>query len=176
MVIATNLGFPRIGAKRELKKALESYWKGEISADALAETGKVLRKMNWELQKNTGLHHIPSNDFSYYDLTLDTIAMVGAVPARYQFKGGKVDLDTYFAMARGAQGGSDHAHHEGCTHGALDVSAMEITKWFDTNYHYLVPEFEANQNFTLSSTKAVDEFNEAKALGITTRPVLLGPV
>lgn len=165
MVVAANLGFPRIGAKRELKKAVEAYWKGESSAEALQAEAKAIREFNWKMQKNAGIAQIPSNDFSFYDdKGLDMIALLGAVPTRYQHAGGNVSLDTYFAMARGAQGKG------------LDVKAMEMTKWFDTNYHYIVPEFEATQKFALSSTKIFDEYNEAKALGIQTRPVILGPV
>jgi 5-methyltetrahydropteroyltriglutamate--homocysteine methyltransferase len=164
MVLATNLGFPRIGVKRELKKALEAYWAKESSEADLQKVAAELRKRHWQQQQQAGIEHIPSNDFAFYDQVLDTIALTGAVPARYKFSGGNVDLKTYFAMARGAQGDG------------LDVVAMEMTKWFDTNYHYIVPEFQAGQKFALSSRKPVDEFNEAKALGITTRPVLLGPV
>lgn len=164
MVQAANLGFPRIGKNRELKKAQEAYWKGIISKEELLETGKTIRKENWEFQKQAGLDVIPSNDFSFYDQVLDTIALVGAIPERYQWKGKTVDLDTYFAMARGAQGKG------------IDVKAMEMTKWFDTNYHFIVPELHKNQHFSLSSTKIFDEFREAKSYGITTRPVLLGPV
>src|SRR5690606_8396252 len=112
------------------------------------------------LQHKAGIDHIPSNDFSLYDQMLDTIALLGAVPPRFGHKGGPVDLDLYFAMARGRQ----------------DAPAMEMTKWFDTNYHYIVPELTADMPFALSSTKPVDEFQEAKFLGITTRPVLIGPV
>lgn len=164
MVIAANLGLPRIGPKRELKKALESYWKGETSETELQEVARQIRKQNWEMQQAAGINHIPSNDFSFYDIMLDTISMVGAVPARYKFSGDRVDSSTYFAMARGAQA-------EG-----IDVQAMEMTKWFDTNYHYIVPEFTSNQQFALKSLKAVDEFLEAKAAGFHTRPVLIGPV
>lgn len=165
MVIAANLGFPRVGAKRELKKAVEAYWKGDLSADAFKAEAKKIRTQNWQLQRDAGIAHIPSNDFSYYDdKGLDMIALLGAVPSRYQHKGGNVSMETYFAMARGAQ-----------TSG-LDVKAMEMTKWFDTNYHYIVPEFEAGQEFKISSTKIFDEYSEAKALGIQTRPVILGPV
>lgn len=164
MVTSASLGYPRIGRSRELKKAQESFWKGEISEANLLQEAKTRREENWKFQKQAGLDVIPSNDFSLYDHVLDTIAMVGAVPERYDFKGGKVSLTTYFAMARGAQTGG------------LDVKAMEMTKWFDTNYHYLVPEFTKNQQFALSSSKAVDEFKEAKALGIITTPVLVGPV
>lgn len=164
MVVAANLGFPRIGANRELKKATEAYWKGKVSQEDLLQAAKELRAKHWQVQKDAGIEHIPSNDFSFYDQVLDMIATVGAVPERYKFSGENVDLDTFFAMARGRQ-----------TDGQ-DVVAMEMTKWFDTNYHYIVPEFEENQSFALKSTKALDEYNEAKALGIQTRPVILGPV
>ncbi len=170
MAIATNLGFPRIGAQRELKRAVEKFWSGKIEGPELLEVCRELRAANWKRQQAAGIEHIPSNDFSMYDQVLDTSAMVGAIPKRYQWSGEIVDAATYFAMARGGKGGqSVSASTEG-------VSAMEMTKWFDTNYHYLVPEFEAHQSFKLSSTKPVDEYLEAKALGIETRPVLLGPV
>ncbi len=170
MAIATNLGFPRIGPRRELKKALEDYWSGKIGEKTLLEMGRAIRKNNWLLQKELGLHHIPSNDFSFYDHVLDTCAMVGAVPFRYGWSGKTVDLPTYFAMARGLQEKGDAGKS------SSDLPAMEMTKWFDTNYHYIVPEFDANQKFSLSSTKPVAEYLEAKALGIETRPVLLGPI
>lgn len=160
MTISVNLGFPRIGADRELKKAVEAYWKGNSSESELLVTAAELRREHWQLQKDAGIDIIPSNDFSLYDQMLDTAAMLGAVPVRYGFKGSDVDLATYFAMARG---------------NASKV-AMSMTKWFDTNYHYLVPEFNLGQEFALSSSNAVDQFNEAKALGIITRPVLIGPV
>jgi 5-methyltetrahydropteroyltriglutamate--homocysteine methyltransferase len=164
MVLATNLGFPRVGVNRDLKKALESYWKGKSSKEVLLETGKELRARHWKLQKNAGIDHIPSNDFSYYDHILDLCCTLGCVPERYNWKGGSVDLDTYFAMARGRQDGKQ------------DVTAMEMTKWFDTNYHYMVPEFPDEPKFKLSSTKIFDEYSEAKALGIETRPVIVGPL
>ena len=164
MPIAHNLGFPPLGAGRELKRATESYWNGKVARDALLKTGAELRARHWRLQQAAGLDLVPSNDFSYYDRMLDICALVGAVPKRYGWVGGPVDLDTYFAMARGAQ------------QGGRDVTAMEMTKWFDTNYHYIVPEFEPAQAFRLSSSKPVDEFQEAKALGIHTKPVLIGPV
>lgn len=162
-VTPTNLGFPRIGAHRELKKALESYWTSKLSEAELLENAKDLRRQHWQWQQQAGIAHIPSNDFSLYDHVLDTTAMVSAVPRRYGWSGGTVDLKTYFAMARGSSEG-------------VGVTAMEMTKWFDTNYHYIVPEFEAGQTFRLASTKAIDEYLEAKALGIQTRPVLLGPI
>jgi 5-methyltetrahydropteroyltriglutamate--homocysteine methyltransferase len=163
-VIASNLGFPRIGVNRELKKALESFWAGGCSQEELSKTGAQLRERHWRLQQAAGIAHIPSNDFSFYDQVLDLSCMLGCIPARYGWQGGPVDFDTYFAMARGRQ-----------TRDA-DVTAMEMSKWFDTNYHYLVPEFEANQAFELSGTKVFDEYSEAKRLGIETRPVLIGPL
>lgn len=164
MVLATNLGFPRIGDMRQLKKAVEEYWKGNSSKEDLQATGKNLRAHNWKLQKDAGLDHIPSNDFSFYDQVLDMIATLGLVPSRYNWKGENVDLDTYFAMARGRQ------------QGGVDVTAMEMTKWFDTNYHYIVPEFEKGMKPKLSSTKVFDHYQEAKDQGIDTRPVLVGPM
>lgn len=163
MVLATNLGFPRIGPMRELKKAVEAYWKGKSSKDELLAVGKELRAQNWKLQKDAGLDHIPSNDFAYYDQILDLTTTLGLIPSRYKHDGGKIDLDTYFAMARGAQ------------KDGVDVTAMEMTKWYDTNYHYIVPEFEEGMTPKLSSTKIFDEYEEAKAHGIDTRPVIVGP-
>jgi 5-methyltetrahydropteroyltriglutamate--homocysteine methyltransferase len=163
-IFATSLGFSRIGAGRELKKALESFWKGASSKQALLDCGAELRARHWKLQQAAGLDHIPSNDFSLYDQVLDLCCMLGCVPRRYDWHGGAVDLDTYFAMARGRQSAGS------------DVTAMEMSKWFDTNYHYLVPEFSADQQFALSSEKILDEYREARALGIETRPVLIGPL
>ena len=164
MVIAANLGFPRIGADRELKKALESYWKGEISADALKEQAKALRANHWQRQSNAGITQIPSGDFSFYDITLDHIHMFGAIPERYNALKNADALTLYFAMARGHQ------------KDGVDVVAMEMTKWFDTNYHYIVPEFSDETEFALTTHHAVDAFTEAKAQGINARPVLIGPV
>jgi 5-methyltetrahydropteroyltriglutamate--homocysteine methyltransferase len=158
-------GFPRIGRNRELKFATEGYWRGETSADQLAEIAKAIRMENWKLMQDAGIDLIPSNDFSYYDQVLDAIALVGAVPERYGWGGGQVDLDTYFAMARGRQ--TDD----------LDVTAMEMTKWFDTNYHYIVPELGPSTKFSLSSSKPFDEHAEAmEEAGVDTVPVLIGPV
>ncbi|HEX3916870.1 MAG TPA: 5-methyltetrahydropteroyltriglutamate--homocysteine S-methyltransferase [Caulobacteraceae bacterium] len=177
-VTVATLGFPRIGPRRELKTALERYWSGKSDQETLLQAAEGLRAVNWTRQKTLGVDHIPSNDFSFYDHVLDTSMMVGAIPAIYGWREGPVGLDTYFALARGAQGEVDgddvaceHGHHHG-----LDVPAAEMTKWFDTNYHYLVPEVAPGQQFSLASTKAIDEFVEAKALGVATRPVLLGPV
>jgi 5-methyltetrahydropteroyltriglutamate--homocysteine methyltransferase len=170
-VTTAVLGFPRIGARRELKTALEAYWSGAIGAEELKQRARQLRADAWARQAAAGIDHIPSNDFSLYDHVLDTTVLVGAVPAVYGWTGGEVGLDTYFAMARGTNGRSACGH----SHGG-DLPAMEMTKWFDTNYHYVVPEVGPEQVFTLSSTKPVDEYLEARALGLQTRPVLLGPV
>lgn len=176
-VTIATLGFPRIGPKRELKAALESYWAGKTNAASLRASAAGLRAAAWERQYELGVDVIPSNDFSLYDHVLDTSAMLGAVPAIYGWDGEDVGLETYFAMARGAQG---HDGEAGCAHGHVSVGngapAAEMTKWFDTNYHYLVPEFEVDQQFRLASRKILEEYQEAKALGINTRPVLLGPV
>ena len=159
MALAHNLGFPRIGHTRELKRALEQHWAGKADETALVETAWLLRKRHWELQHAAGLDFVPVGDFSLYDHVLDMSAMLGAVPARYGWRGGDVDLDTYFAMARGTQ----------------SQPAMEMTKWFDTNYHYIVPEFTAHTTFTLSSMKLIEETKEALALGVRPKPVLVGP-
>lgn len=175
-IAVATLGAPRIGPRRELKTALESHWSGKTDDAALLATAKELRAANWARQRDAGVTVIPSNDFSLYDQVLDTSAMLGAVPKRYGHAGGPVSLETYFAMARGSQGRSEaacgHPEH-GHSHG---VPAMEMTKWFDTNYHFMVPELTADQSFALSSTKALDEFREAFALGHRTRPTILGPV
>ncbi len=166
MATATNLGFPRIGPNRELKWAVEAYWSGKIGQEELLTRAADIRRAGWLAQKQAGIAHIPSNDFSLYDHVLDITAMVGATPERYGQTDGPIDLDSYFAMARGVAATDD----------APGVSAMEMTKWFDTNYHYIVPEIDKGLRFTLRSTKPIDEFIEAKELGIRTRPVLLGPV
>lgn len=160
MAIAHNLGFPRIGHKRELKKALESYWKGEIGAEDLKAVGRQLRGRHWQLQRDAGLDNVPVGDFSFYDQMLDTSAMVGAIPARYGFAGDTVDFDTYFAMARGSTA----------------APAMEMTKWFDTNYHYIVPEFGPEISFALRSSKAIAQTREALDSGFVPKPVLIGPL
>jgi 5-methyltetrahydropteroyltriglutamate--homocysteine methyltransferase len=160
-----NLGYPRIGSNRELKKASELYWAGKISADELLTVGQNIRATNWQLQAKSGIDLIPSNDFSFYDQVLDLTLTLGAIPKRYsEIAKTNSTLDLYFAMARGSQ-------KEG-----QDVVAMEMTKWFDTNYHYIVPEFTKNQKFELFSTKIINEFVESKKLGITTKPVLIAPV
>jgi len=163
--LSNVLGFPRIGAQRELKSATEAYWAGDRSVEDLAATAKDLRAANWKLQRDAGIDLIPSNDFSLYDQVLDTIAMVGAVPERYGWDGtSDVDQDAYFAMARGRQTGG------------VDVTAMEMTKWFDTNYHYIVPELERGMKFRFSSRKPLEHYAEAREQGIQTKPVLVGPL
>lgn len=156
------IGFPRVGKLRELKFASEKYFRGEISKTQLRKTAKEIKKENWKCQKNQGIKYISSNDFSFYDGMLDTTVMLGAVPECY--KNLKLDeLDTYFAMARGYQG------KEG------DVQALAMKKWFNTNYHYIEPELGADTKISLSGTKPFDEYAEAKAEGIQTNPVLIGP-
>ena len=176
-VTVATLGFPRIGPRRELKTALENHWAGKTDAPTLLALAADLRAKAWARQRDLGADIIPSNDFSLYDHVLDMTAMVGVVPPIYGWTGGQVGLETYFAMARGAQDGDAR---EGCAcghaHDGKGAPAAEMTKWFDTNYHYLVPEFTADQTFRLAATKALDEYREAKALGFETRPVLLGPV
>ncbi|KAI9194021.1 hypothetical protein LWI28_002407 [Acer negundo] len=154
------VGYPRMGPKRELKFALESFWDGKTSADDLQKVSADLRSSIWKQMADAGIKYIPSNTFSYYDQVLDTTAMLGAVPSRYSWNGGEIGFDVYFSMARGN----------------ASVPAMEMTKWFDTNYHYIVPELGPHVNFSYASHKAVQEYKEAKSLGVDTVPVLVGPV
>lgn len=156
-----NLGFPRLGENRELKFALERYWRGDIDHAALHAVAAVLRQRHWQLQAGNGLDLIPVGDFSYYDQVLDTSVMLGVIPERF---GASIDLDTYFRMARGQ------------ANDGVPFRACEMTKWFDTNYHYLVPEVTADQQFELSGTKLFDETRELQALGYQPKPVLLGPL
>jgi 5-methyltetrahydropteroyltriglutamate--homocysteine methyltransferase len=153
----TVLGYPRIGERRELKKATEAFWAGRATAAALEQTAAELRRQTWQTLHEAGLTGIPSNTFSLYDHVLDTAALVNAVPTRFAELSG---LDAYFAMARGAEG----------------IAPLELTKWFDTNYHYLVPELGPGTDLRLAGDKPVREYREARAQGIETRPVLLGPV
>ncbi|WP_342372664.1 5-methyltetrahydropteroyltriglutamate--homocysteine S-methyltransferase [Propioniciclava soli] len=165
MPISGNLGFPRIGRDRELKWEVERYWQGVSDATRLADLAATLRATHWRLQADRGFERIPSNDFSLYDQVLDTSVTLGAVPPRF---GDRFDLatwdadalDGYFAMARGAH----------------DVPALEMTKWFDTNYHYLVPELAPDQEFAYSSRQDAAMVREASALGVATRPVVIGPI
>ncbi|MFE2271767.1 5-methyltetrahydropteroyltriglutamate--homocysteine S-methyltransferase [Streptomyces lavendulae] len=157
---ATVFGYPRQGGSRELKKAVEGYWKGRVTADALRATAEDLRRTNWRQLAAAGITEVPTGDFSYYDHVLDTTVMVGAIPARHRAAVAADPLDGYFAMARGTQ----------------DAPPLEMTKWFDTNYHYLVPELGPDTVFTADPAKQVTELGEALALGHTARPVLVGPV
>lgn len=164
-MLTHNLGYPRIGSNRELKKACEKFWKEEISEDELIASGKNIRLKNWDAQ--SGLDLIPSNDFSFYDQVLDMCVTTGAVPLRFKCLQNylkKEEYEFYFALARGYQ------------KDGFDITPMEMTKWFDTNYHYIVPEFIQNQRFEFSSGKCIDEFLEAKGMGILTKPVMIGPV
>jgi 5-methyltetrahydropteroyltriglutamate--homocysteine methyltransferase len=164
MTIVTNLGFPRMGAKRELKQALEAYWRDSSTLPVLLNTARELRQRHWKLQHDAGAHVLPCNDFSLYDHVLDTAYMVDAIPDRYRALADADPLAGYFALARGTQ------------RDGIDLHALEMTKWFDTNYHYIVPELHVAQTFRLRSDKPVQDFLEAKALGFDARPVLLGPV
>jgi len=164
MSLVTYSGFPRIGLKRELKRSLESHWRGDSSAEALLDTAAMLRRRHWQLAVDAGADVVPCNDFSLYDHVLDTAVLFDAIPARYRPVFDENHLDGYFAMARGHK------------RGGHDLHALEMTKWFDTNYHYLVPELEAGQRFALRGNKPLAEFREALALGHKARPVLLGPV
>ncbi|CAB4252176.1 similar to Saccharomyces cerevisiae YER091C MET6 Cobalamin-independent methionine synthase, involved in methionine biosynthesis and regeneration [Maudiozyma barnettii] len=169
MVQSAVLGFPRIGPNRELKKATEAYWNGKTSAEDLLKVGKEIREQNWKLQKEAGVDIIASNDFSFYDQVLDLSVLFNVIPDRYT-KYQLPQLDVLFAMGRGLQRKATGSEP------AVDVTALEMVKWFDSNYHYVRPTFGKNLSFKLNGQKPVDEFLEAKALGIQTRPVLVGPV
>src|SRR5580704_8017619 len=175
------LGFPRIGEKRELKKAVEGYWQKQLTQGELERVAQELRRRHWLVQQQAGIGLIPSNDFSFYDQMLDLTCLMGNVPTRFGWKGGLVDLNTRFAIARGvrpkatADGEAGLCSCATCQPVAATY-ASEMTKWFDTNYHYIVPEFRADARFALSATKIFDEFSEALALGIKTKPCLIGPV
>lgn len=163
-MLTHTLGFPRMGKNRELKKSLEAYWQGSISKEKLLATGRKLRLRHWRIQQQAGIDLVPAGDFSYYDHMLDMIAMLGAVPPRFGSQANEqVDLDTYFFMARGAA--DNHR-----------ASAMEMTKWFDTNYHYIVPEFYPGQQFRLARNRLFEEVAEACLEGIAVKPVIIGPM
>ncbi|KAF8948579.1 methionine-synthesizing 5- methyltetrahydropteroyltriglutamate--homocysteine methyltransferase [Haplosporangium gracile] len=169
MVQATNLGFPRIGGQRETKKLVENFWAGKITEQALDEAAVKLRAENWKLQQAQGLSQIPSGDFSFYDHVLDHSVMFNVIPQRFRHLADGHERN--FAIGRGIQKPATETEEK------VDIEAQEMKKWFDTNYHYIVPEFETNQTFHLgANVKTVQEFNEAKALGIHTRPVVLGPL
>lgn len=163
-IITSISGFPRIGKNRELKRVIESYWKGASSLDDVKSVGSSLREEHWKLEQEAGIDLIPSNDFSLYDQMLDTAMLLNVIPQRYRNLSFKHPEETMFAMARGYQGERG------------DVTALPMKKWFTTNYHYLVPEFDVATEVKLNSTKPFDEFVEAKEqLGIITKPVLIGP-
>ena len=166
MALSHSLGFPRIGRDRELKKALEAYWQGELDEAGLRTVGQRLRSEHWQLQKEAGIELLPVGDFAWYDQVLTHSLTFGVIPERFRPAQGAPTLDTLFGMARGV------SHHSCCGAG----HAQELTKWFDTNYHYLVPEFTAEQQFQLSWTQLFDEVDEAQALGHAVKPVLIGPL
>src|SRR6187200_165240 len=153
----STLVFPRIGPRRELKSALERFWAGKTNGQSLLADAAGLRAESWARQRSLGVTHIPSNDFSLYDHVLDTSVMVGAIPEIYGWRGGEVSIDTYFAMARGTYSANDHDCALRGTN-KYELPALEMTKWFDTNYHYMVPELSRGQSFMLASTKPLDEF------------------
>ena len=155
------IGYPRIGKDRELKFASEKYFRNEITENELLETAKALRLSHWEIQKLNGIDYISSNDFSFYDNVLDTAVLLNAIPKRYR-ELGLSELDTYFAMAKGYQGEKG------------DVKALAMKKWFNTNYHYMVPEIEDDIEISLKGTKPFDEYCEADKNGIKTKPDIIG--
>jgi 5-methyltetrahydropteroyltriglutamate--homocysteine methyltransferase len=165
MILTNNLGYPRIGRKRELKFALEAYWKKKSTLAELLQTAEEIQIENWKLQLSSGIDLIPSNDFSLYDHVLDTSVMLGAIPDRFFQEEFESEYDRYFAMARGYQ-----------TIDGQNMTAMEMTKWFNTNYHYIVPEINKSTQFSLNLEKPLAALNLASQIGITTKPVILGPV
>src|SRR3990167_542237 len=158
------LGFPRIGAHRELKKAVEAYWRGELSKADLEKTGRDIRETHWKIEAEAGLSFVTVGDFSWYDHVLDTSAMLGVVPERFGALNKTVDLDTIFCMARGQAPNTK------------ETAASEMTKWFNTNYHYIVPEFSENQTFQLPTDTLFKTIDEAQKLGHKVKPVILGPL
>ena len=165
MAVAHSLGFPRIGRDRELKKAQEAFWKGELDEAGLRAVGRELRKAHWDLQKQAGIELLPAGDFAWYDQVLTHSLMFGVIPERFRPADGNATLHTLFGMARGVS--------DSCCGGA---HAQEMTKWFDTNYHYLVPEFSVDQQFHLGWEQLFEEVQEALDLGHTVKPVVIGPL
>jgi 5-methyltetrahydropteroyltriglutamate--homocysteine methyltransferase len=163
-ILNHTLGFPRVGLRRELKKAQESYWAGNMTQEELLATGRELRARHWQQQQQAGVDLLPVGDFAWYDHVLTTSLLLGNVPARHQNDDGSVDLDTLFRLGRGRAPTGKPA------------AAAEMTKWFNTNYHYMVPEFTQGQRFKLTWTQLLDEVDEALALGHKVKPVLLGPL
>lgn len=176
MALAHNLGFPRIGRDRELKKALEAHWQGELDEAGLRAVGRQLRASHWQLQREAGIELLPVGDFAWYDQVLGHSLAFGVIPERFRPHGGKPTLDTLFAMARGVSASQSSQNACcGAAHGQ-PAFAQEMTKWFDTNYHYLVPEFTADQQFELSWEQLFEEVAEGHALGHNLKPVLIGPL
>jgi len=175
-----TLGFPRMGAHRELKFALEKHWRGEIDLAALEATGAELRERHWAVQKEAGLDFVTVGDFAFYDHVANHIQMLGCEPARFGFTGQEPALSRYFAMARGVTAKDGHTHGAdcGCAPGKTEggTFALEMTKWFDTNYHYLVPEFGPDTEFSLASERLFDEVAQARQAGHAAKAVLLGPL
>ncbi|AHC36322.1 MULTISPECIES: 5-methyltetrahydropteroyltriglutamate--homocysteine S-methyltransferase [unclassified Pseudomonas] len=165
MAVAHSLGFPRIGRDRELKKAQEAFWKGELDEAGLRAVGRELRKTHWALQQQAGIDLLPAGDFAWYDQVLTHSLMFGVIPERFRPADGQATLHTLFGMARGVS--------DSCCGGA---HAEEMTKWFDTNYHYLVPEFSVDQQFHLGWDQLFEEVQEARELGHTVKPVVIGPL
>ncbi|RSZ33220.1 MULTISPECIES: 5-methyltetrahydropteroyltriglutamate--homocysteine S-methyltransferase [unclassified Variovorax] len=171
-----TLGFPRMGAHRELKFALEKHWRGEIDRAALEAVGEELRARHWQAQRDAGLDFVTVGDFAYYDHVANHIQLLGCEPERFGFHGDGSELSRYFKMARGVESEVGHVHDDSCNHSAEGTFALEMTKWFDTNYHYLVPEFKAATQFKLASTRLFDEVAQAQQAGHAVKAVLLGPL
>ena len=182
MIRTHTLGFPRMGAQRELKFALEQYWHGQLDGAALERVGAELRQRHWQVQRDAGLALVTVGDFAFYDHVVNHIQLLGCEPARFDFAAGAPELERYFAMARGTQRSADpgHGHGADCACGPAqsgqEQAALEMTKWFDTNYHYLVPEFSAQTEFHLASERLFDEVAQARADGHAVKAVLLGPL
>ena len=172
MTVIHTPGFPRIGKHRELKFALEKFWHGEIDADALEQTARDLRAQHWQIERDAGLDYVTVGDFAFYDQMLNHIQLLGCEPERFHFGAGDNELDRHFTLARGVA-----SEAETCCGGAHHGSAaLEMTKWFDTNYHFIVPEFHAGMDFHLASDRIFTQVKEAHALGLKAKPVLVGPI
>ncbi|MEO5737191.1 MAG: 5-methyltetrahydropteroyltriglutamate--homocysteine S-methyltransferase [Variovorax sp.] len=175
MTAIHTLGFPRMGAHRELKFALEQHWRGELDRPALAAVGADLRAQHWQAQRDAGLDFVTVGDFAFYDQVANHIQLLGCEPPRFDFAGDEPELSRYFTMARGVAAEAGHGH-AGCAHGDHGSFALEMTKWFDTNYHYLVPEFTSATRFGLASVRLFEEVAQAQQAGHRVKAVLLGPL
>src|SRR5690349_20564982 len=178
MIRTHTLGYPRVGLQRELKAALEKHWKGEIDAAALHTVGKTLRERHWAEQRDAGLDFVTVGDFAYYDHVANHIQWLGCEPARFDFSGHETELERYFTLARGVarEAVAETTCGHGCNHADQDHNvgkpALEMTKWFDTNYHYLVPEFSADTQFSLQANSLLAQVAEAQAQGHNVKVVL----